>query len=60
MRANGFAKSLAVRNRLPAATVTVLSGSLQLQSFEKSIEHINFNYALLGKDYSFCAFIVSI
>jgi len=32
-------------NPLPAATV--LSGSLQ--SLKKSIEDINFNYALLGK-----------
>jgi len=34
-------------NRLPAATV--LSGSLQ--SFRKSIEDINFNYAPLDKYY---------
>ena len=34
-----------LRNHLPAATA--LSGSLQ--NFKKSIEDINFNYALLGK-----------
>jgi len=49
-RINARAHSFPVRivmlwNRLPAATV--LSGSLQ--SFKKSIEGINFNYALHGK-----------
>ena len=49
-RVNARAHSFPVRivtlwNRLPAATA--LSGSLQ--SFKKSIEDINFNYALLGK-----------
>jgi len=45
-RAHSFpVRIVTLWNRLTAATV--LSGSLQ--SFKKSIEDINFNYALLGK-----------